>query len=116
MTRPMSEIPIVPPDKTQKLMAFWYNHGCYPQILCGEITHFLYNGRIETREFGHSATFKPLLVMPFKEGKELECELNKLKNKHMMALKEFEQSFQDQLQDLFKTKKIGLNAKYLDKL
>lgn len=70
------------------LFALW-RYDTYPYVLGGTITDILANGNVETKEYGYGFYFKPLLILPVKEGKELLNRLEALEDEYSKALEKF---------------------------
>ena len=63
--------------KDQELFAFW-RHDMYPYVLGVTVVKILEDGKVQTKEYGNGYVFKPLLILPLKEGKELRQKLGEL--------------------------------------
>jgi hypothetical protein len=84
--------------KEKRLMAFW-KYDSYPYHLWGELSDIDKDGKAHIIEYG-GMRFKPVLILPYEEGKELANKLYDLKMKRLLALKQVEADFTDKLNEL----------------
>lgn len=62
-----------------KLYAFW-KYDLFPYVLGGEVANILPDGLIETVGFGKGYYFKPILYVPYTQGKEIAASLEQIRN------------------------------------
>jgi hypothetical protein len=84
--------------KEKRLMAFW-KYDTYPYHLWGEVFDIDQKGYALIIEYQYRK-FKPVLILPYEEGKELANKLYDLKMKRLLALKQVEADFADKLNEL----------------
>jgi len=61
----------------ETLFAFW-KHDHMPYCLGGRITKIVKKGLVETKEYGKGHLFRPFLILPLAEGKEIMEKLEEL--------------------------------------
>lgn len=66
------------------LYALW-RYDSYPYVLGGTVTRMDQMGAVETREFGVGRWFKPLKILPIKEGRALRKQFEKLREEFRQA-------------------------------
>ena len=82
------------------LYAFW-RYDQYPYVTGGTIVDINENGYVECKEYGRGYRFKPLLILPVKQGKELRHQLELLEQSYRKA--------KAQLRDEWEKKAIALS-------
>ena len=87
-----------------KIVAFWrYDH--FPYILGGTVTKindkgYLGKGWVETEEYGAGSWFKPINLLPEKQGIELLNQLSELEAERAQAMEKVSCQFDKKLDDL----------------
>lgn len=82
----------------QKLFAFW-EYSSYPYVLGAEIENMLPDGFINAKGYG-GYSFKPIKILPLKEGKELKVKLDNLKEEYDKAEKDLRKVYNKKLMEV----------------
>jgi hypothetical protein len=84
------------PKKPLDLVAFW-RYDAFPFLLGGHVTDINKNGSVETREFGPGHFFKPVKILPVKEGEAALAKLSTLRTEHDQATRALAREWKDRL-------------------
>lgn len=71
----------------QRLFAFW-KYDTYPYVLGAEVVEIKDSGRIVAKGYEGYASFKPILLLPLKEGEKRWAELKKLREEYKQQSEE----------------------------
>jgi len=69
---------------TQRLYAFWKDDG-FPYCCGGEVMEISSNGHVVIVGYGKGYEFKPFLIVPYKQGIEIESQLRQIENDYTTA-------------------------------
>jgi len=80
-----------------KLIAFWH-YDLFPYLLSGEVSGFTGKGLVYIEKY--QGTFKPLIVLPIKEGTTLQNEIDTLTKEYYSALSQLKTEYSDKLKKI----------------
>lgn len=90
----------------RRLFAFW-KYDLPPYVLGGEVTRMNDNGAVETQNYGRNNWFKPIKLMPVKQGRILLERLEKREAEHRKAERELHDKLLKDLAEIFPERKFG---------
>ena len=86
----MTKIKTDPTDVAEDtLYAFW-SYDLYPYILGSVVTRIQGEGLVETKGFGKGSWFRPELIVPVEQGRELAKKIKELQVEQHDAKEEFD--------------------------
>ena len=80
----------------QKLWAFWY-YDIFPYVLGDVVEEIMNNGRVSTKEYT-GKVFKPIVILPYEQGKKQWDEVEKLRAEYNQAKRELEKEYKAKVQ------------------
>ena len=84
--------------KVKDLFAFW-RYDLFPYVLGGTVVEMSDKGNIRTREYDYM-WFTPIKIMPLDAGKALWSRIDKVRNEHHVALREFDKEWRSKIEQL----------------
>lgn len=83
----------------QKLFAFW-EYDCLSGCLGGNVTKFVANSMVETREYGPGYRFTPCAIFLAEEGEELITRMAVLEEEYHKEEEKLRKKYEAKMKDL----------------